>query len=128
MFFCKYCKIFKITCFEKHLRTATSVRCQFDTINLKQSGFCTPYSCKILVSEPKYKNNLKNGKSQNKQANKQTKNYNSHISVKCLCNVLLQNPVGLSGLSENLCFLNLYVRHAVRILDLSLEIMLTTPK
>ena len=30
--------------------------------------------------------------------------------------------------SENLCFLNLYVRHAVRILDLSLEIMLTTPK
>ena len=29
--------------------------------------------------------------------------------------------------SENLCFLNLYSVHAARILDLSLEIMLTPP-
>ena len=30
--------------------------------------------------------------------------------------------------SENLCFLNLYSVHAARILDLSLEIMLSPPK
>ena len=30
--------------------------------------------------------------------------------------------------NENLCFLNLYSVHAVRILDLSLEVMLSPPK
>ena len=30
--------------------------------------------------------------------------------------------------SENLCFLNLYSVHVVRILDLSLDIMLSPPK
>ena len=31
-----------------------------DSNNLKQSGFCATYSFNIIVSEPKYKNNLKN--------------------------------------------------------------------
>ena len=53
-----------ITFFEEHLRTAASVLCYFDTINLKQSGFCTTYSFKILVSERKHRNNLKNRESQ----------------------------------------------------------------
>ena len=54
VFSCEYCGIFKITCFEEHLQTAASmIRCYFDTINLKQSGFCTTYSLKILVSEGK---------------------------------------------------------------------------
>ena len=68
-------RIFKITCFEKHLRTAASIRCYLDAINLKQSGFCTTCSFKVLVLEQKYKNNLKNRASQ--------KNifYNSHICV-----------------------------------------------
>ena len=37
---------------------AASIRCYFDTISLKQSGFA--------VSERKYKNNLKNRESQKK--------------------------------------------------------------
>ena len=57
---CEYCGTFKITCFEEHLRPATSIRCYFDTINLKQSGFCTTYYFKIFVRERKYKINLKN--------------------------------------------------------------------
>ena len=30
-----------------------SIRCYFDTTILKQSGFCTTYSLKIVVSERK---------------------------------------------------------------------------
>ena len=33
--FCEYCGIFNTTCFEEHLRPATSIGCYFDTINLK---------------------------------------------------------------------------------------------
>ena len=64
-----------ITCFEEHPRTAASIICYFDTINLKESGFWTTYSFKIFVSDPMHKNNLKHRESQ--------KNifYNSHISV-----------------------------------------------
>ena len=51
----EYCGIFKITCFEEHLQTAASISCYFDTINLKQSGFCRTYSFKVLVSERKYR-------------------------------------------------------------------------
>ena len=72
MFSCEYCGIFKIN-FEEHLWTAASIRCYFDKINLKQSGFCTIYSFKALVSERKDKNNLKNCASQKKIF------YNSHI-------------------------------------------------
>ena len=65
MLSCEYCKIFKISWFEEHLRTAAFIRCYFYTINLKQSRFCTTYSFKkILVLERKYKNNLKNHESQ----------------------------------------------------------------
>ena len=39
---------------------AASIIYYFDTINLKQSGFCTTYSFENLVSEQKYKNNLRN--------------------------------------------------------------------
>ena len=60
VFSCEYCKIFKIICFEEHLWMAASIRCYFDTMNLKRSGFCAIYSFKILVSEQKYKDNLKN--------------------------------------------------------------------
>ena len=50
----------KITYFEEHLQTGASIiRCYFDKINLKQSGFCTTYFFKILDSERKYKNNIK---------------------------------------------------------------------
>ena len=34
------------------------------TIDIKQSAFCTTFSFKILVSERKYKNTLKNRESQ----------------------------------------------------------------
>ena len=73
VFFCEYCWIFKITCFEEHLRKAAFTSCYFDAISLKQSGFCITYYFKRLLSEREYKNNLKNLESQ--------KNifYNSHI-------------------------------------------------
>ena len=45
----------------------------FDMINLKKSGFCTAYSSKILVSERKYKNNLKNRESKNQKKKKKKK-------------------------------------------------------
>ena len=51
---------FTISCFEKHLQTDAPIICHFDTIKLKQFGFCTTYYFKTLVSERKYKNNLKN--------------------------------------------------------------------
>ena len=76
MFSCEYWQIFKITCYEEHLRTLAFIRCYFDTINLKQSGFCTSYFFKILVSEQKYKENLKNRESQKK---KKKKKYHFHI-------------------------------------------------
>ena len=56
----EFCGIFKITCFEQHLRTAAFIRRYFDTINLKQSGLYTTFSFKILASERKCKNNLEN--------------------------------------------------------------------
>ena len=82
----------KITCFEEHLQTAASIRSYFDTINLKQSGFCTTSSLKILISERKYKSNLENRGSQ--------KRYILKFSYICLRNVLLQNPVYLPRLSK----------------------------
>ena len=51
---------------------AASIRCYFDHDQSK-AIFCTVYSFKILASERKYKNNLKNCESQKK------KFYNSHI-------------------------------------------------
>ena len=86
MFSCKYCGIFKITCFEEHLRTAASIRCSFDTINLKQCGFCTTYFLKILFVERKYKNNLKTRESQKKKKRKITVSY---IHIYNINNVLI---------------------------------------
>ena len=44
-----------------------SIRCYFNMTNLKQSGFGTTYSFKVLVSEQKYKDNFKNYESQKKK-------------------------------------------------------------
>ena len=52
-----------------------SIRCYFNMTNLKQSGFGTTYSFKVLVSEQKYKDNFKNYESQKKKKKK----YNSHL-------------------------------------------------
>ena len=46
---------FKTTCFEEHLQTAASISCYFDTINLKQSGFCTNYFLKFLFQNENIK-------------------------------------------------------------------------
>ena len=74
-------------------RLLASIRCYFDTINSKQSGFCKTYSFKILVSERKYKNNLKNRESQ--------KNI-----LQCMFHYKI--PWFYQDLkSANLCFLNL---------------------
>ena len=60
--------MFKITCFEKHLRTAACIRCYFDTISLKQSGFAQPpILLKFLFQK---ENNLKNRESQKKKEKK----------------------------------------------------------
>ena len=118
MFSCEYCRIFKITCFEERLSTAASIRCYFDTINLKQSGFCTIYSFKILVSERTYKNNLRNCELF----------YHSHIYTVSVIFFFKTQWFYQGSKSENLCFLNLFSVHAARTLDLSLEIMLSPPK
>ena len=55
MFSFEHTQILKITYFEEHLRTAASIRWYSDTINLKQSDFCTTYSFKILVSDENIK-------------------------------------------------------------------------
>ena len=49
-----------------------SIRCYFNMTNLKQSGFGTTYSFKVLVSEQKYKDNFKNYESQKKKKKKNT--------------------------------------------------------
>ena len=120
MFSCENWRIFKITCFEKHLRTAASIRCYLDAINLKQSGFCTTCSFKVLVLEQKYKNNLKNRASQ--------KNifYNSHICVYVMS--YYEIPWFTKILKVKICFLNLYSVHATKILDLSSGSILGLPK
>ena len=46
---------FKTTCFEEHLQTAASISCYFDTINLKQSGFCTTYFLKFFFQNENIK-------------------------------------------------------------------------
>ena len=73
VFSCKYYENFKMTNFE-HLRTTASTRYYFDKINLKQSGFCTHYSLKILVSES-------NIKVISKIVNLKNTFYSSHIYV-----------------------------------------------
>ena len=110
----------RITCFKEYLQKSVSIWCYFDTINLKQPGFCTTHYFNVLVSERKYKNNLKNRELKKKKFFLQS----SYI---CLSNALLQNSVVFTK-SENLCFLNLYSVHAARILGPSLEIMLSPPK
>ena len=81
--------MFKITSFEEHLQTDGdgSIRCHFDTINLNQSDFGITYSFKILVSEGKNKNNLKNRESQKKKK--------ITILMYYLRNILLRNLVVL---------------------------------
>ena len=83
--------MFKITSFEEHLQIDGdgSIRCHFDTINLNQSDFGITYSFKILVSEGKNKNNLKNRESQKKKKKKNT------ILMYYLRNILLRNLVVL---------------------------------
>ena len=71
MFSGEYSTTFRITCFEEHLRKAASTRCYSDTINLTQSSSCATYSFKILVSERKYINNLKNCESRKKKQQQQ---------------------------------------------------------
>ena len=84
--------MFKITSFEEHLQTDGdgSIRCHFDTINLNQSDFGITYSFKILVSEGKNKNNLKNRESQKKKKKKKIT-----ILMYYLRNILLRNLVVL---------------------------------
>ena len=124
VFSCEYCRIFKITCFEDNLETTVSIRYYFDTIGLKQTGFCTTYSFNILVSERKYKNNLKNRECQKK--------YILQFSY-TVYNVYVMFYISYSrGFTKifnvKICFLNLYSVHASRILDLSLEVILSPPK
>ena len=85
--------MFKITSFEEHLQTDGdgSIRCHFDTINLKQSGFGITYSVKILVSEGKNKNNLKNRESKKRKKKKKK----ITILMYYLRNILLRNLVVL---------------------------------
>ena len=64
---------------------AASIRCYFGTINQKQSSFCTTYSFKTVVSEPKGKNNLK----------KNDILQFSYIVYNVYCNVLPRNAVVL---------------------------------
>ena len=42
-------------CFEEHLRTAASISFYFETINVKQSSFCTTYYFKILFQNKNMK-------------------------------------------------------------------------
>ena len=85
---------------------------------LKQTGFCTPYSLTTPFSGRKYKNNLKKNTF-----------YNSHMY-----NVyeIFYHKIPWfyqDFKNENLFFfLNLYSAHSARILNLSLEIMLSPPK
>ena len=113
----EYCQIFNITCFEEHLQKAASIKCYFGTINLKQCGFCTTYYIKILVSERKYKNNLKNREPQKKK-------FFSYIDI-YIYNALQWNLVVFPRFWKwkSVFFLYLY-----SILNLSLEIMLSPSK
>ena len=123
---CEYCRIFnrifKITCCEEHLRTAASIRWFFDNIYLRQSGFCTTYSFKILISERKCKNNLKNCESKKKYSNIQILKQTTFMQ--CFATKSHGGPMFYQDFkNENICFLNLYYSvHATRIPDLSLEI------
>ena len=99
------------------IRTAASIKCYFDTINLKQSYFCTTYSFKILVSE-------RNIKIISKIVNlKKKKKWQSSYTVYDIYVVFYHEmPWFYQDLkSKNLYFLNLYSVHAARILHLSLD-------
>ena len=86
----------------------------FNTISLKQSGFCaTTYSFEIIVPEGKYKkNNLKNHESQQK-------NQEKYYEIQWFYQDFI---------SGNLYFLIMCSVHTARILDLSLDIILCPPK
>ena len=55
-----------ISYYEENLWTATFIRSFFNKINLRQSAFWTICSFKVLISEHKYKSNIKDHKSQKK--------------------------------------------------------------
>ena len=74
----------------------------FRTITLKQSGFCTIYYFKILVSKPKYKSNLKNRESQKKKEKKSQFSYNLYDVYVVFCYEILSFYQDFK--SENLCF------------------------
>ena len=124
----EYCGNFKITCFEEHLQMAASIRWFLYDIGLrhervKQSCFCTNYSFKILVSEWKYKNNLKSWISKTDLLQSSYTVYNVYIMFFCDIYWFYQDFK-----SGNLCFLNLYSVDAARILDLTLEVVLSPLK
>ena len=54
-----------------------SIRCYFDTINLKQSDFCPTYLFKTPVFEGEYNNILKNREFQNNNNNNNNNNFYS---------------------------------------------------
>ena len=83
----------------------------------KAMGFCTTWSFKILVSERKYKNNVKNRESQKK--------YFTFLIYIMFRSCLTTKSSGFTG--ENL-FFYMYSVHAARTLKLSLEIILSPPK
>ena len=83
---------FKITCFGKHLAMATSIRCCFNTSNLKQYGLSTTYSC------AQNKNIKIISKIVSLKKIKKKKKYYSHI---CLCNVLLWTPMVFKSVSSS---------------------------
>ena len=110
-----YFRVNKITSFEEHLRTDASIRCYLDTINLKQSGCGTTCSFKIQNKNIKIISKLVNLK----------KNI-----LQFSCNVYVMFYYEISWFyqhvkSGNLWFLNMYSVHGAKILDLSLEIMLS---
>ena len=116
MFSCEYCGIFKIN-FEEHLWTAASIRCYFDKINLKQSGFCTIYSFKALVSNEKIK-----------IISKIVHLKKKYFTILILYTMSMKCFTTKSSGFTKILKVNLYSVHAVRILDLSLEIMLSALK
>ena len=120
---CENCRTFKITCFEKHLQKAASIRCYFDTINRKQSGFCVTYSFKIFVLKQKYKNYPKIISDQSQKIFYSSHIYNVYVIFYYEIPWFYQD-----FRSKNPCFLNPYSGHVARILNISLEIMLCLPK
>ena len=105
MFSGEKCGIFKITYFEEHLRTATSIMLLWDDQSKKNLAFAKPIPLLKFLFQSKNLKILKNRESQKKTKNKKTLQFSYTVIMFMFYYKIPWFSQDFN--SENMCFLNL---------------------